>query len=330
MDISTTKVLVTGAGGFIGSHLTEMLVKRGAEVRAIVHYNSRNDWGNLELLPQEIRQAIDVHTIDITDYFAVQNAMKDREVVFHLASLIGIPYSYIAPASYVETNIQGGLNILQAARQSEIQRLVHTSTSEVYGTAQYTPIDEKHPLQAQSPYSATKMSADKLAESYYRSFGLPVSILRPFNTYGPRQSARAVIPTIISQVISGAKSIALGSLSPIRDFNYVTDTAHAFIAVAESDQTIGKVCNAGYGKGISIGDLAQKIFQLMEVEIEILNKEERIRPDKSEVFELLCDATQLRRLTDWAPQVDLEEGLKNSIAFIRRHIDRYKVNDYQV
>ncbi len=330
MDISKSKVLITGAGGFIGSHLTEILVELGADVRAMVHYNSRNDWGNLELLPKNIRDAIDVRAYDLTDYFSVNKAMEGRDVVFHLASLIGIPYSYIAPASYVETNIRGTLNVVQAALACNVQRVVHTSTSEVYGTAQYTPIDEKHPLQPQSPYSASKIAADSLAESYYRSFGLPVSILRPFNTYGPRQSARAVIPTIISQIVSGARTITLGSLSPIRDFTFVKDTARAFIAVAESDKTIGQVCNAGNGKGITIGELAEKIFTLMNVEVEVKCEEERVRPSKSEVFELLCNAEKINKLTGWTPTVNFEAGLSQVINFITDHIDLYKVNTYQV
>jgi len=330
MDISKSKVLITGAGGFIGSHLTEILVEQGADVRAMVHYNSRNDWGNLELLPKEIRNAIDVRSYDLTDYFSVHKAMEGRDVVFHLASLIGIPYSYVAPASYVETNIGGTLNVVQAALACDVQRVVHTSTSEVYGTAQYTPIDEKHPLQPQSPYSASKIAADSLAESYYRSFELPVSILRPFNTYGPRQSARAVIPTIISQIVSGARSITLGSLSPIRDFTFVKDTARAFIAVAESDKTLGQVCNAGNGKGITIGELTEKIFSLMNVEVEVKCEEERVRPGKSEVFELLCNAEKIKSLTGWTPTVNFEEGLSQVIRFVTDHIDLYKVDRYQV
>jgi NAD dependent epimerase/dehydratase len=330
MDISKSKVLITGAGGFIGSHLTEILIKQGADVRAMVHYNSHNSWGNLELLPKDIRENIDVCAYDLTDYFSVHKAMEGRDVVFHLASLIGIPYSYVAPASYVETNIRGTLNVVQAALTCKVQRVVHTSTSEVYGTAQYTPIDEKHPLQPQSPYSASKIAADSLAESYFRSFELPVSTLRPFNTYGPRQSARAVIPTIISQIVSGARTITLGSLSPIRDFTFVEDTARAFIAVAESDKTIGKVCNAGNGKGITIGELANKIFNLMNVEVEVKCNEERVRPSKSEVFELLCNAEKIKNLTGWTPKINFEEGLSQVISFVTDHIDLYKVDSYQV
>jgi NAD dependent epimerase/dehydratase len=330
MKLSEEKVLVTGAGGFIGSHLTELLVRYGVEVRAVVHYNSRNDLGNLELLPPDVRDALDVRPIDIADPFSVNEVVKGSTVVFHLAALIGIPYSYLAPASYVDTNIRGMLNVLEAGRRCGVQRLVHTSTSEVYGTAQYTPIDEEHPLQAQSPYSASKIAADKLAESYYRSFEVPVSIIRPFNTYGPRQSARAVIPTIITQVLGGTGPIRLGNLSPVRDFTYVTDTARAFVQIAESEQSVGMVCNVGTGKGISIHNLAQKVVDLMNADVEIICEEERMRPEESEVFELICCADRIQKLTGWKPEVSLDDGLMRVIAYIQENINAYKVNTYVV
>ena len=281
------KVLVTGADGFIGSHLTEELVKKGYNVRAFAFYNSFNTWGWLDTLPKDVMQNVEVFTGDIRDPNGVRTAMKGMDEVFHLAALIAIPFSYHSPDSYVDTNIKGTLNVLQAARELNTQRILVTSTSEVYGTAQYVPIDEKHPYQGQSPYSATKIGADRLAESFYRSFNLPVSIVRPFNTFGPRQSARAVIPTIITQLLAGKKEIKLGSLTPTRDFNYVKDTAAGFIAIAESERTIGQEINIATQKEISIGQLAEEIIAQINPKARIICDEQRLRPEKSEVNRLL-------------------------------------------
>ena len=307
-DWQDKQVLVTGAGGFIGSHLTERLVRAGARVRAMVHYNSRNDWGQIEWLDGDVREALEVVAGDIRDPFFCREAVAGCDIVMHLAALIGIPYSYVAPADYVMTNVQGTLNILQAARDMEVSKVVHTSTSEVYGTAQYVPIDEVHPLQGQSPYSASKIAADKLAESFYLSFDLPVATLRPFNTYGPRQSARAVIPTIVSQLVGGAEQIRLGSLDPVRDLTYAQDTAAAFMAVAESPDTIGEVLNAGTGEGILIGDLARLIMDVIGREAEIVCDPQRVRPGKSEVMRLICCADKLKERTGWQPQTSLRDG----------------------
>lgn len=323
------RVLVTGAGGFIGSHLVEALVRLGADVRALVHYNSRNDWGQIELLAPEVRAALEVVAGDIQDPFGVRAAVKGREVVFHLAALIAIPYSYVAPATYVDTNVKGTLNVLQASRDEDVARMVHTSTSETYGTALYTPIDERHPLQGQSPYSASKIGADKLAESYFRSFRLPVATIRPFNTYGPRQSARAVIPTIISQALQGS-TVKLGSLSPIRDLTFVHDTVRGFLAIAASEQAIGEVTNIGSGKGISIGDLAQKIGRLMGKELDLMADEQRIRPEASEVFELLCDNRLALDRTGWQAETPLDAGLLNTIEWVTGNAHRYKHAIYNV
>ncbi len=329
MDWTGKKVLVTGAGGFIGSHLTEHMVVRGAKVRALVHYNSRNDWGLLEKLPKTIKKEIEVVTGDIRDPFAMQKAVAGRNVVFHLAALIAIPYSYQAPMSYVETNVRGTLNVMQACLDEGVEKVVHTSTSETYGTAIYTPIDEKHPLQGQSPYSASKIGADKIAESYYLSFELPVATIRPFNTYGPRQSARAVIPTIISQALI-KDEIFLGSLSPIRDLNFVKDTVAGFVKIAEYENTNGKVTNVGFGQGITIGDLAQKIFKLLKKEVKIQTDEQRIRPEKSEVLTLICDNSQAKELVNWAPAHTLDQGLMETINFIKENSDMYKTEQYNV
>ena len=330
MKLKNKNVLVTGAGGFMGSHLTEELVKIGADVKAFVHYNSRNDWGLLELLPDDVKGEFDVFSGDIQDTVAVRKAVKDIDVVFHLAALIGIPYSYIAPESYVSTNIRGTLNMMQACHDEGVEKIIHTSTSEVYGTAKYVPIDEKHPLQGQSPYSASKIGADKIAESYNLSFGLPVAIIRPFNTFGPRQSARAVIPTIISQALSSSV-IELGSLTPIRDLTYVGDTVNGFLRMAESPESIGEVINTGNGKGITIGDLAEKIISLIDVpNLKISGDEKRIRPEKSEVKELICDNSKAKKLLGWEPKYSLEEGLKETINWIKEHTWVYKSNRYNV
>lgn len=323
------RVLVTGAGGFIGSHLVERLVTLGAQVRALVRYNSRNDWGILELLNKSMKEQIRVIPGDITDPHSISQAMAGCEVIFHLAALIAIPYSYIAPAQFVTVNCSGTLNLLETARSQGVERFIHTSTSETYGTALYTPIDEKHPLQAQSPYAASKIGADKLAESYYRSFGLPVAIIRPFNTYGPRQSARAIIPTIVSQGLSRAV-VRLGSLTPVRDLTYVIDTVEGFIKVAECPRAVGKVINIGSGTFVNIGELAHRIIAMLGGNQEIVSEEERIRPEASEVMELICDNTQAKELLGWKPQVSLATGLTQTIAFIREHLHRYKPEIYNV
>ena len=324
------KVLVTGADGFIGSHLVENLLEKGYDVRAFVYYNSFNTWGWLDKLPKEKRDQIEIFAGDVRDPNGVREAMKGVDGVFHLAALIAIPFSYHSPDSYVDTNIKGTLNVLQAARELETERIMVTSTSEVYGTAQYVPIDEKHPYQGQSPYSATKIGADRLAESFYRSFQLPVSIVRPFNTFGPRQSARAVIPTIISQLLAGKEEIKLGSLTPTRDFNYVKDTTAGFIAIAESDRTIGEEINIATQQEISIGDLANKIISQINPNARIICDEQRLRPEKSEVNRLLGSNAKIRELTDWKQQYTFEKGIAETIAWIRENINTYKVDIYNV
>lgn len=329
-DWTGKQVLVTGAGGFIGSHLVEALAGAGVRVRAMVHYNSRNDWGQVELLDREVRDALEVVAGDVRDPFFCRKAVEGCEVVFHLAALIGIPYSYVAPADYVATNVVGTLNILQACRDVGVEKMVHTSTSETYGTAQYVPIDEAHPLQGQSPYSASKIAADKIAESFYLSFETPVATLRPFNTFGPRQSARAVIPTIIIQLASGATQIRLGSLDPVRDLTYVKDTAAAFMAVAESPRTVGEVVNAGNGQGIRIGDLAETIVDIMGADAEIVTDPQRVRPEKSEVMRLVSSAEKIRDLAGWQPQTSLRDGLAATAEYVRAHLDLYKPDIYNV
>lgn len=324
------KVLVTGADGFIGSHLTEELVKKGYSVKAFALYNSFNTWGWLDTLPKDVMEGVEVFTGDVRDPNGVRTAMQDVDEVFHLAALIAIPFSYHSPDSYVDTNIKGTLNVLQAARDLRTERILVTSTSEVYGTAQYVPIDEKHPYQGQSPYSATKIGADRLAESFYRSFNLPVSIVRPFNTYGPRQSARAVIPTIISQLLAGKEEIKLGSLTPTRDFNYVKDTAAGFIAIAESDKTIGQEINIATQQEISIGALAKEIISQINPEARIVCDEQRLRPEKSEVNRLLGSNKKIKELTDWKQSYIFEEGIAETIAWIREHMEAYKTDIYNV
>ena len=324
------KVLVTGADGFIGSHLTESLLEKGYEVKAFSYYNSFNTWGWLDTLPKEKLDEIEVFTGDIRDPNGVRTAMQGVDAVFHLAALIAIPFSYHSPDSYVDTNIKGTLNVLQAARDLDLERVLVTSTSEVYGTAQYVPIDEPHPFQGQSPYSATKIGADRLAESFYRSFELPVSIVRPFNTYGPRQSARAVIPTIITQLLAGHETIRLGSLTPTRDFNYVKDTAAGFIAIAQSQQTIGEEINIATQQEISIGDLAKEIISQINPKANIICEQERLRPQKSEVNRLLGSNEKIRKLTDWKQQYTFAQGIEETIAWIREHMDRYKADIYNI
>lgn len=322
------KILVTGSDGFIGSHLTEELVKKGYQVKAFVYYNSFNNWGWLDMLPRDIMDHVEVFQGDIRDPNGVEEAVKDMDAVFHLAALIGIPFSYHSPDTYVDTNIKGTLNILQSARKMETKRVLITSTSEVYGTAQYVPIDEKHPFQGQSPYSATKIGADRLAESFYRSFQLPVTIVRPFNTYGPRQSARAVIPAIITQLLAGKTEIKLGALTPTRDFNYVKDTVGGFISIYESDQTIGEEINIAAQKEVSIGHLAKELIRQINPKARIVCDEERIRPQKSEVGRLLGCNEKIRRLTDWTIQYSLEDGLKNTIEFMKNNMEKYKTDIY--
>lgn len=323
-------VLVTGSEGFIGSHLTEMLLDMGYDVRAFVLYNSFGQWGWLDTLPREKRDALDVVMGDVRDPVFVRKAMEDVECVFHLAALIAIPYSYYAPDAYVDTNIKGTLNILNAARDLRTRRVMVTSTSEVYGTAQYVPIDEKHPYQGQSPYSATKIAADRLAESYYRSFGLPVTIVRPFNTYGPRQSARAVIPTVISQLLAGYDEIHLGSLTPTRDFVFCKDTARGFIELSICGAAIGQEVNIATGQEISIGTLAQKLIDLIRPGARIVCEEQRLRPAASEVERLLGSNELLYALTGFRPQTSIDEGLKITADWIRSHMDAYKIDRYML
>ena len=332
MDLHGKKVLVTGADGFIGSHLVETLQDAGCDVRAFAYYNSFNTWGWLDTLSAERLAGLDVFTGDIRDPHGVRESMRGVDVVFHLAALIAIPFSYHSPDSYVDTNVKGTLNVVQAARDLETERIIVTSTSEVYGTAQYVPIDEKHPLQGQSPYSATKIGADKIAESFYRSFDLPVITARPFNTYGPRQSARAVIPTVISQLVAGATEIKLGALTPTRDLNYVTDTAAGFIALAQCDEVVGQTVNIANGKEIAVGDLAQTLIDIINPEARIVTDNIRMRPGKSEVERLLGDNTLISGLTGWEPTVSLREGLERTAAWFSdpANLSRYKSDIYNV
>ena len=324
------KVLVTGSDGFIGSHLTEELVKKGYEVKAFVYYNSFNNWGWLDSISKDVMDHIEIFQGDIRDPNGVSEAMKGCQAVFHLAALIAIPFSYHSPDTYVDTNIKGTLNVLQAARHLGTERVLVTSTSEVYGTAQYVPIDEKHPYQGQSPYSATKIAADRLAESFYRSFGLPVTIVRPFNTYGPRQSARAVIPTIITQLLAGKERIKLGSLTPTRDFNYVKDTVNGFISMYRSEKTIGQEINIATQQEISIGELAEELIRQINPKARIECEEGRLRPEKSEVNRLLGSNQKIMELTDWKPQYTFEQGLEETIEFLRNNLDKYKVDLYNL
>jgi len=325
-----TRVLVTGADGFIGSRLVEMLVSKGYKVRALSQYNSFNNWGWLEDTP--CKDKIEIFTGDIRDPHYCKYITKDIDIIFHLAALIAIPYSYVAPDSYVDTNIKGTLNICQAAKENGNIRVIHTSTSEVYGTAQYVPIDENHPTQPQSPYSATKIAADAMAMSFYNAFDLPVTIARPFNTYGPRQSARAVIPTIVTQISNGVKEIKLGDVTPTRDFNYVDDTCRGFIALAECDESIGETVNIGSNFEISIGDTLNLIKELMNSDVEFVVDENRIRPSKSEVFRLWCDNSKIKELTGFKPQVNIKEGLQKTIDWITQpdNLKKYKSEIYNV
>jgi NAD dependent epimerase/dehydratase len=326
------KVLVTGAGGFIGSHLTETLIRKGYDVRAFVHYNSFNSWGWLDFCEPEIRKTLDIFAGDIRDPHSVREAIKECEIIFHLAALITIPHSYQSPDSYIDTNVKGILNVLQAARDFNTKRVLVTSTSEVYGTAQYIPINEKHPFQGQSPYSATKIGADRLAESFYRSFGVPVTIVRPFNTYGPRQSARAVIPTIITQLLAGKNEIKLGSIDPTRDFVYVEDTVRGFIEIAKSESTIGEEINIATQSEISIAQLAQEIFNLLNRRAKIIGDVNRVRPEMSEVDRLMGSNEKIRRLTDWRPEFSLKQGLGKTIDWfsISENRKTYKSDIYNM
>jgi NAD dependent epimerase/dehydratase len=330
MEINGKKILVTGADGFIGSHLTEMLVKRGAHVKALSYYNSSNDWGWLEDI--DCHDDVEVVTGDVRDPHYCKYITKDVDIIFHLAALIAIPYSYIAPDSYVDTNVKGTLNICQAALENGCNRIIHTSTSEVYGTAKYVPIDEKHPLQPQSPYSASKIGADAIAKSFYNAFDLPLVIARPFNTYGPRQSARAVIPTIITQIASGKRQIKLGDLRPTRDMNYVEDTCRGMIALAECEKAIGETVNIGSNFEISIKDLVNLIKEIMQSDIEIVTDKKRLRPENSEVFRLWCDNTKINELTDFIPKYSIQGGLKKTVDwFINpENLKKYKTSIYNV
>jgi len=336
MELTKKKILVTGADGFIGSHLTEELIRRGHDVRAFVYYNSFNSWGWLDQSAPEVRRSLDVFAGDIRDPHGVRTAMKGCDVVLHLAALIAIPYSYHSPDTYVDTNIKGTLNIVQAARDLGISKVVHTSTSEVYGTARFVPITEEHPLQGQSPYSASKIGADQIAMSFYNSFNTPVAIIRPFNTYGPRQSARAVIPTIITQIANGACTLKLGSLHPTRDFNYVYDTVSGFIAVAESDRSVGQVINIGSNFEVSIGDTVRTIADIMHVDVDIQSDDERLRPDKSEVERLWADNRKALELTAWQPTYGggegFRRGLEKTIDWFRQpeNLRLYKADRYNI
>jgi len=332
MNLKNKKVLVTGADGFIGSHLVERLIEEGCKVKAFVYYNSFNSWGWLDTFPKEKLKQIEIFMGDVRDPNGVRDAVKGAEVIFHLAALIGIPYSYHSPDSYIDTNIKGTLNILQAARDHGCEKILVTSTSEVYGTAKYVPIDENHPFQGQSPYSATKIGADRIAESFYRSFNLPVTIVRPFNTFGPRQSARAIIPTIITQLLNGSKEIKLGALHPTRDLVFVKDVAEAFVEIARSDKTIGQEINIATQSEISIKDLANKIIGLTDLPAKIVEESGRLRPKNSEVERLLGSNEKIKKLTDWKPMHNLDEGLKITIDWFKNsgNLKGYKSEIYNV
>jgi dTDP-glucose 4,6-dehydratase len=322
------KILLTGAGGFIPSHVAQELIGREHSVRALVHYNSRGSWGYLQHL--SVNSQLEVHLGDVTDAFQMQRLMQGCDAVVHMAALIGIPYSYEAPASYLATNTQGTLNILEAARTVGVKRVIITSTSEVYGTARYTPIDEAHPLQAQSPYSASKIAADKLAEAYYRSFDLPVVVLRPFNTYGPRQSERAVIPTILAQALNGKREIRLGSLAPQRDLTFVEDTARAFGLALEVPGIEGEVIHFGQGYAVSVGEIAERCLVAAGSTAKIIQETERVRPEKSEVGLLLCNPTKAKQLLGWEPKINLEEGLARTARYIQDNLALYQAGRYTI
>lgn len=321
-------VLITGGGGFIGSHLTERCVKLGYKVKALVRYNSKNNWGWLENSPQ--KKDIEIISGDIRDFDSVNDALKGCDEVFHLAALIGIPYSYISPLAYIRTNIEGTYNVLQGARRQNLFSIIVTSTSETYGTAQYVPIDEKHPMVGQSPYSASKIAADQMSISYFRSFDLPVKIVRPFNTYGPRQSARAIIPTVISQILSGQKVLKLGNTAPTRDLTFVKDTANGFIEISKSSKLNGEITNIGMNEEISVGDLSNMIAEIIGKKIIIQSDEQRVRPTKSEVERLVCNNEKIINNTSWKAQYDLRSGLKETIEWFMQNMNSYKVDIYNV
>ncbi|MBI5247347.1 MAG: SDR family NAD(P)-dependent oxidoreductase [Elusimicrobia bacterium] len=330
MNWKNVKVVVTGAGGFIGSHLTEELARKGAKVRALTHYNSAGHWGFLEELSPELKKRVTIVPGDVTDPFCMQDLIEGSEVVFHLAALIAIPYSYVAPSSYVATNVTGTLNVLEACRRSKVRKLVHTSTSETYGTARFVPITEEHPLQGQSPYAATKIGADQLALSFEKSFGLPVAVCRPFNTYGPRQSARAVIPTIACQLLQDKPVLKLGSLAPVRDFNYVSDTVDGFLAVAAAPKAVGEVINIVAGRGVTIGETVRLMAKLSGKRPDIREDRARVRPERSEVMRLIGSNAKARKLTGWRPRVPLERGLARTLEYVRAHLADYKAGLYNV
>ena len=332
MNLKNKKILVTGADGFIGSHLVEMLLSKGFDVRCFVFYNSFNSWGWLDTLPTDVKQTLDIFAGDIRDPNGVYEAMQGCDVVFHLAALIAIPFSYHSPDSYVDTNVKGTLNVLQAAKKLEVEKVLVTSTSEVYGTAQYTPMDEKHPFQGQSPYSATKIGADRLAESFHKSFEMPVVIVRPFNAYGPRQSARAVIPAIITQLLNGEENLQLGSLEPTRDFNFIKDTVNGFIALAESDEAVGQEVNIATGIEHSIGDVVDTLIKEINPNATVNLDQQRVRPAESEVQRLIGDNRLMTRLTHWQPEYDLQQGLNETVAWFRepQNLERYKAFLYNI
>lgn len=332
MNLKGKKVLITGADGFIGSHLTERLLAEGCLVKAFVYYNSFNSWGWLDTLAPEVKEKIEIFSGDVRDPFGIRKAMEGIDVVFHLGALIAIPYSYHSPGSYVDTNVTGTLNVLQAAKELKTERVLVTSTSEVYGTARYVPIDENHPKQGQSPYSATKIGADALADSFFRSFDLPVTIVRPFNTYGPRQSARAVIPTIITQLLNGKTEIKLGAIHPTRDLLFVKDTVKGFLEIAKSEKTIGEEVNIAMMEEISIGDLAQNIINLINPAAKIITDEERLRPGKSEVERLFGSNIKIKELTSWQPDYSLTSGLAETIAWFenKENLKQYKADIYNI
>ena len=329
MNLKNKKVLVTGASGFVGSHLVELLVKTGVSVKAFVHYNSRNDWGNLEKADKKVLKEIEVLAGDLRDAEFVRNAVKGTEVVFHLGALIGIPYSYVSPRDVVDTNVLGTLNVLTAARDFDVEKVVHTSTSEVYGTAQYVPMDEKHPLNPQSPYAASKVAADQLALSFYHSFNLPVAVIRPFNIYGPRQSARSVIPTVIIQALTKNK-INLGSISPTRDYTYVLDSVEGFLILAQSKKTVGQVINLGSGFEISIEKIVQIIEKLLNKKLTVVKEKKRVRPEKSEVQRLYSDSTLAKKLFGWNPKIKIEKGLELTLQWVKNNLENYKREIYNI
>jgi len=329
LNIKNKKVLVTGGGGFVGSHLVEALVKSGAKIKAFVHYNSRNDRGMLEELDKKVLREVEVMASDLRDVDAVRKAVKGQEVIFHLGALIGVPYSYVNPRDVVDTNVSGTLNVLTAARAFKVEKIIHTSTSEVYGTAHYVPMDENHPLNPQSPYAASKSAADLLALSFHRSYDLPVGVIRPFNIYGPRQSARAIIPSIITQALL-KRRVNLGSISPTRDLTYVTDSASGFVAFAECEKTAGEVVNLGSNREVSISQLIEMVSNSLNKKIKVIKEKRRVRPPKSEVERLFSDSRKAKALFGWNPKIDIAEGVGKTITWMEKNIDRYKEEIYNI